>query len=88
MLGDIAGHPDHFDSTDADERYREALVLSEGLSLRPLVANCHLSLGTLYRRAGECDQARDQLIAAATMYRDMNMLFWLEQAEAKIRPLE
>ena len=50
FLGDIAAHPDHFVLTTATERYRQALVLGEALGLRPLVAHCHLSIGTLYRR--------------------------------------
>jgi hypothetical protein len=37
----------------------------------------------LLRRAGERDHARDQLIAATTLYREMDMRFWLRQAEAE-----
>ena len=88
LLGDIAAHPDHFAPTNAKERYRQALVLGEALGLRPLVANCHLSIGSLFRRTGERDQARDHLITATTMYHDMNMSFWSEKAEAEVRQLE
>ncbi len=88
FLGDIAAHPDHFAPTNATERYRQALVLGEGLGLRPLVANCHLSIGSLLRRTGENDQARDHLATAMTMYHDMNMSFWLEKAEAEVRQLK
>ena len=39
-------------------------------------------LGKLYRRMGKRQEAQEHLRTAATMYREMEMLFWLEQAEA------
>jgi hypothetical protein len=53
--------------------------------MRPLVAHCHLGLGKLYRRTGKDEQAREHLALAATMYREMDMRFYLEQAEAELR---
>ena len=53
--------------------------------MRPLVAHCHLGLGRLYRRTGDSEQAREHLTTATTMYREMDMRFWLEQAEAELR---
>ncbi len=52
-----------------------------------LVAHCHMGLGKLYRRTGKQDQAREHTTAAATMYRDMDMRFWLETAEAELQAL-
>jgi hypothetical protein len=52
------------------------------LSMRPLVAHCHLGLGKLYRRMGDREQASEHLTTATAMYREMEMRFWLEQAEA------
>ena len=49
--------------------------------MRPLVAHCHLGLGKLYRRTGKREQAQEHLTTATTMYREMDMRFWLEQAE-------
>jgi hypothetical protein len=46
------------------------------------VAHCHLGLGKLYRRTGDTAKAREHLTTAATMYRELDMRFWLEQAEA------
>jgi hypothetical protein len=37
--------------------------------MRPLVAHCHLSLGTLYLRMGRMDQAGADLAAALALYR-------------------
>ena len=52
--------------------------------MRPLVAHCHLGLGKLYRCTGDRSKAEEHLTTAATMYREMDMRFWLEQAEAAI----
>ncbi len=55
--------------------------------MRPLVAHCHLGLGKLCRRTGTREQAGEHLIGATAMYREMDMRFWLEQAEAETREL-
>ena len=55
--------------------------------MRPLVAHCHLGLGKLYRRTGERGQADEHLTTATTLYREMDMRFWLEQAEIGMREL-
>jgi hypothetical protein len=46
--------------------------------------HCHLGLGKLYRRTDKRDQAQEHLTTAMTMYRDMDMGFWLEKAEAEM----
>jgi hypothetical protein len=82
LLGDIAAHPDRFDAETGEAHYRQALALAEPRGMRPLVAHCHLGLDRLYRRTGNQEQAREHLTIATTMYREMDMRFWLEQAEA------
>ncbi len=47
----------------------------------------HLGLAKLYRRTGKQDQARGHLATATTMYREMDMRFCLEQAEAEMNTL-
>jgi hypothetical protein len=44
-----------------------------------------LDLGRLFRKAGRHEQARQHLTSAATMYREMEMPFWLDQAESEMR---
>jgi tetratricopeptide (TPR) repeat protein len=80
LLGDVAIH---HDPGAAGRSYQEALALASELGMRPLVAHCHLGLGKLYRRAGKHEQAEEHLTTATTMYREMDMRFWLEQAEAE-----
>jgi uncharacterized protein HemY len=52
--------------------------------MRPLQAHCHRGLGTLFTKIGQWEQARAALAAAITLYRAMDMTFWLPQAEAML----
>jgi class 3 adenylate cyclase/tetratricopeptide (TPR) repeat protein len=83
LLGDVALQAEPPDMALAERHYRDALALASELGMRPLVAHCHLGLGKLYRRTGKRDQAQEHFTTAATMYREMDMRFWLEQAEAE-----
>jgi DNA-binding SARP family transcriptional activator len=87
LLGDIATHPDRLDVERGEAHYREALALAEPRGMRPLVAHCHLGLGRLYRRTGMHQQAREHLTPATTMYREMDMRFWLQKTEQEMREL-
>ena len=51
--------------------------------MTPEAAHCHPRLGKLYRRTGKREQAQEHLTTAQTMYREMGMTYWLEQAEAE-----
>ena len=82
LLGEIVAHRDSPDAALAEAHYQQALTLAEKLGMRPLVADCHLGLGTLYRRVGRPQQARAALGTATALYRAMGMTFWLPQAEA------
>jgi sugar phosphate isomerase/epimerase len=82
LLGDIAAHPTATKIEGADGHYRRALDLAIDLGMRPLIAHCHLGLGKLYRRTGDHAKAQEHLGTATTMYREMDMGFWLAQAEA------
>ena len=44
-----------------------------------------LGLGRLYQRTGNRERAWEHLTTATTMYREMDMRVWLEQAEADRR---
>jgi len=87
LLGEIASRRDPADADEAEARYREAAALSDELAMRPLLAHCHFALGTLHRRNRWGEQARKHLAIAAIMYREMEMRFWLEHAEAETRGL-
>ena len=82
LLGEIALHRDPPEVGKAEESYRQAMALADELGMRPLLAHCHLGLGKLYRRVGKREQANEHLTTATTMFRDMDMRLWLDQAEA------
>jgi tetratricopeptide (TPR) repeat protein len=85
LLAELASHPESPDSVRGEANYRQSLALASELEMRPLVAHCHLGLGKLYRRTGDYQQAQEHLTTATTMYREMDMRFWLEKAEAEMR---
>ena len=83
LRGDMATHTDSFDAETGEAHYRQALALAEPRGMRPLIAHCHLGLGKLYQRTGNHEQARKHLTIATSMYREMDMRFYLEQAEVE-----
>jgi hypothetical protein len=60
------------------------MSLAMELGMRPLVAHCHLGLGKLYRHTLRSPEAREHFTTATSMYREMDMRFWLEQSEGGI----
>ena len=82
QLSVVQAHADPPDTAQAEAHYQQALALAEELGMRPLQAHCHLGLGTLYARTGQQEQARTELSVATTLYRAMEMTFWLPQVEA------
>jgi tetratricopeptide (TPR) repeat protein len=86
VLGEVTVGADG-DVAEAAPYLLEALALARELGMRPLVAHCHLGLGKLYRRTGNGQEAHEHLTTATAMYREMDMRFWLEQAEAEPKGL-
>jgi class 3 adenylate cyclase/tetratricopeptide (TPR) repeat protein len=87
-LGDIALHGDPPQTDQATIHYQQALTLAEALGMRPLQAHCHYGLGRLYGQTGQRQQAHTELSTAITMYRALDMTFWLPQAEAALAQME
>jgi tetratricopeptide (TPR) repeat protein len=85
LLGDIASYRNGPGEVTAEGPYLTARDLALELGMRPLIAHCHLGLGKLYRRTGQHAQAQEHLTTATTMYREMGMTYWLEQAESNMR---
>jgi tetratricopeptide (TPR) repeat protein len=84
LLGEIAAHRDPAEVETAETHYQQAVALATELGMRPLVAHCHFGLGKLSRRTGDHAKAQEHLATARAMYREMDMGFWREQAEAAI----
>jgi tetratricopeptide (TPR) repeat protein len=81
LCGEVLAHADLLEVEKAESSYREALALADDLGMRPLMAHCHLGLGSLYQKIGRNDEAAVELTSAAEMYRAMDMAFWVERAE-------
>jgi tetratricopeptide (TPR) repeat protein len=88
LLGEIHAHCDPPEVEPAEACFHQALALADGLGMRPLVAHCHLGLGTLYLKIGRQNPAYTELSAAIGLYRAMEMTFWLPQAEAALAQVE
>ncbi len=88
LLGEIAAHCDPPEAEPATSSYCQALALGKELGMRPLQAHCHLNLGTLYVKTGQWAQAHTELSMAIELYRDMDMTFWLPQAETALAQVE
>jgi tetratricopeptide (TPR) repeat protein len=84
QLGVVCAHINPPDAAQAEAYYQQALALAEALGMRPLVAHCHLGLGKLYAEIGRRAEGRAELSAAIDLYRTMEMMFWLPQAEAAL----
>jgi len=72
----------------AEAHYQQALILAKELGMRPLQAHCHRCLGALYAQTGRRAQARAALGTAIALYRVMDMIFWLPQAEATLAQVD
>jgi len=84
LYGEIVAQRTPLQVEPAATAYQQAITLAEELGMRPLLAHCHRSLGTLYSKTGRPEQARDELSKAIDMYREMEMMCWLPQAEVAL----
>src|SRR5437016_6836128 len=84
LYGEIAAQRTPLEVEPAAAAYHQAITLAEELDMRPLLAHCHLDLGSLYAKTGHPEPARAELSAAIAMYRAMDMTFWLPQAKTAL----
>jgi tetratricopeptide (TPR) repeat protein len=87
LLGNIHSYGASAKANQPREHYQQALALAHELEMRPLQAQCHLALGELAAKTGHRQEARHQLTVALTMFREMGMQTWPEQAEAVLKAL-
>jgi tetratricopeptide (TPR) repeat protein len=86
LLGDLARHLDRFDAESSVAHYQEAIALARLHGMRPLMAHCHRGLGNVYALLGRSEHARENMRAANTFYREMDMHYWLESGPTRIGP--
>jgi pentatricopeptide repeat protein len=83
-LGQILHRRPIPDLAEAEVSYQAALELAQELEFRPLIAHCHADLSTLYRRTHRHTESETRARTAASMYREMNMTYWLQKAQRDI----
>jgi tetratricopeptide (TPR) repeat protein len=84
LLAEIALRSDPPDTVRAIEHGRSAQAVAEALGMRPLVAQCHLTLARSLARAADPDAERGHLAAATKLLGEMDMQAWLGQARAEL----
>jgi class 3 adenylate cyclase/tetratricopeptide (TPR) repeat protein len=87
LAAEVAARHESLDVRRAEDLYQQAMRQAERLGARPLTARCHLGLGSLYRRAGKEQEARNHLESAAALFRDMRMRLWSDRVDAELRLL-
>jgi tetratricopeptide (TPR) repeat protein len=87
LLGEIASCLDPPGVAEAEAYFGQAIALTEELEMRPLLARSHFGLGKLYRVIGRHLEAKEHLITATALFKEMGMPWWLEQGEAELEAL-
>jgi tetratricopeptide (TPR) repeat protein len=83
LLGEIHSHAESLEM--AEGHYRKAMALASELGMVPLLAHCHLGIGKGHGRTINGLQAREHLVKAASLYRTLEMPFWMHEAEASLQ---
>jgi tetratricopeptide (TPR) repeat protein len=86
LLGDV-GAQELLSAHQTTETYRQTLALGTELGMRPLVAHCHFALGKLRTESRAHEKKNEHLEAAGTLYREMDMQFWLTKVEVEMQRL-
>jgi tetratricopeptide (TPR) repeat protein len=81
LHGEVVARLDPSAIETASAHFLQALELARELGMRPLMAHCHLGLGTLRRRAGHLQQAEEYLGAALGLFSEMGMPGWAERVK-------
>jgi tetratricopeptide (TPR) repeat protein len=83
LLGEINTRGDNLGV--AEGHYRKAMALASELGMAPLLAHCHFGLGEGYSRASKNEQSQEHLLAAAGMYRTLEMSPWIREIEMALQ---
>jgi tetratricopeptide (TPR) repeat protein len=86
-LGRVLLAPGLDDAKAAAAAFAQGQSISQGLGMRPFAGHCHFGLGQAFARSDERGKAREQLSAAAALFRGMGMAYYLERAEVQLAGL-
>ena len=71
----------------AQASYHQALALAKTLGMLPIEALSHFGLGELAHQAPAHVTAREELLTATAMFRDLGMEFWVDKTAAALAAL-
>ncbi len=83
LLGEIYSRAGNLET--AARHYEKAMAVASELGMAPLVAHCHLGIGWGHGRVNKGDLAREHLAQAARLYRNLEMPFWMREAEGALQ---
>ena len=73
LLADIRADLDGSSRETIEQAYAQARELAGQLSMRPIVAGCHLGLGRFLERIGEAERGAEQLSTARRLFDEMGV---------------
>jgi len=79
LLGEVASREGGAPLAQAEEHYRQALGIAEELKMQPLVAHVRMGWGRVCRLRGDRMRAEEHLVAAFTLFREMDVPFWVKK---------
>jgi class 3 adenylate cyclase/tetratricopeptide (TPR) repeat protein len=83
LLGEINTRADNLGA--AEGHYCKAMALASKLGMAPLLAHCHFGLGKGHGCAGRNEQSWEHLVAAANLYRTLEMPSWIREVEMTVQ---
>ena len=81
LLGEIAAAKEPPEREAGERHYRAALTLARECGTTPLVGVCLLGLARLFHRLAQPSAAAGMLRDAVALFREMEMPYWIDQAE-------
>ena len=87
LLGEMTLRGEDPTGASAEAPFSHALALATELEMRPLVGRVRLGLGRWQLKVGDRAKAAEHLSAAAVMFRELGMRFWLAQTEPALAAL-
>ena len=79
LLGEVASREGGASLAQAEEHYRQALGIAEELKMQPLVAHVRMGWGRACRLLGDRLRSEEHLVAAFTLFREMDVPFWVKK---------
>jgi tetratricopeptide (TPR) repeat protein len=79
LLGEVASREGGAALARAEEHYGQALGIAEELKMQPLVAHVRMGWGRACRLLGDRLRAEEHLVAAFTLFREMDVPFWVKK---------